>query len=121
MANEIRLSVELSVNKSGLQAAKSVQSLADQATAGYVSRKQTIPTSDTVITLTGVTAPRAIVIENLDATNYVKIGPTVAGAIAPIGRLSPGQSMGLFLEPSVVLRAQANTASVDIAFLIVET
>lgn len=121
MADEIRISAELSVSKSGLQATKSAQALIDQTTAGYVSRKQSIPTSDTVITLTGVTTPLAIVIENIDATNYVKIGPTVAGAIAPMARLMPGGVMVLPLEPSVVLRAQANTASVDIAFLIVET
>lgn len=121
MSDEIRISAELSASKNGLNSSKSVQSLLDQTTAGGVLREQSIPTSDTVITLTGVTTPKAICIENLDATNYVKIGPTSGGAIVPMARLSPGSSMVVELEPGVVLRAQANSAAVVIAVLIVET
>lgn len=121
MADEIRIAGELSVNNEGLQASKSVQAQLDQTAPGSVARKQTIPTSDTVITLTGVTTPKAVCIENLDDTNYVKIGPTSGGAIVPLARLSPGSVMVVELEPGVVLRGQANTASVDIALLIAET
>lgn len=121
MADEISLTSELTVLKDGLQATQSVRSLLDQTTAGYVSRGQSIPTSDTVITLSGVTTPKAVCIENLDETNYVKIGPTSGGAIVPIARLSPRSSMVVELEPGVVLRGQANGSAVNIAILIVET
>src|SRR6185369_12569200 len=53
-------------------------------------------------------------IKNLDPTNYVQIGPTVAGAIAPLSRLNPGKWLYVPLEPGLTLRGKAHTASCKI-------
>ena len=120
MAGEIRFNATLQVVNGPINAKLSNDFRADQTTAGAVQKVQTIPTSDTVVSLAGVTTPRAIQIENLDDTNYVKVGPTVAGAIAPLGRLYPGESMQVPLEPGAVVRAIANVASVAISYIVVE-
>ena len=121
MANEITISsgLSLAIGNWNLAANKSTQ--ATQTTPGGVQRRQSVPTSDTVLTVTGVTTPRAIHITNLDATNYIDIGPTVSSAIAPCARLKAGESLVMPLVPTVVLRGQANTSAVNIEMLILET
>ena len=121
MADEIQLASSLSVQNGNLNVTTSVSVRADQTTPGGVVRQQTIPTSDTIVTLTGVTTPRAILIENKDATNYVSVGPTATGAIVKLIRLLAGENCVFFIEPGVVIRAQANTASVIIQSTILET
>lgn len=121
MSSEITVSTKVSVANGKISGALTHQLTADQATKGIVQRQQSIPTSDTVITLTGVTAARWASIRNTDATNYIDIGPTVAGAIAPMFRLKAGEVWAGPLVPSVVLRGQANTAAVIIEVLLLET
>ncbi len=120
MANELRFAVGLSVANGNLQASQNTQKQADQATPGVIQRKQTISTGGSTLTLTGVTTPRAILIENLDATNYVDIGPDSSGLVGLI-RLEAGECCMFPIKPSVVIKAIANTGNVDIAFLIAET
>lgn len=121
MADEITISTSLAVNNGTLTVGQSDNTTADQTTKGAVQRTQTIPTSNTVITLTGVTSPRAILIKNRDTANYIDIGPTSGSSLVACVRLRAGESCLMPLTPSVVLRGQANTASVAIDYLIVET
>lgn len=121
MSSEITLTTKLALAVGSVSLSHGATVRADQTTAGNVFLRQAVPTSDTVIVLTGVTTPRMISIKNTDATNYIDIGPTVAGAIAPMIRLLPGEVCVMPLKPSVVLRGQAHTATVTIEYLIVET
>ena len=121
MAGEIRFNATLQVVNGQINSKLFKDIRADQTTAGAVSRTQTVPTSDTVISLVGVTAARAILIQNMDATNYIDIGPTVAGAIAPMMRLRAGEVGLCPLVPSVFLRGQANTGAVTVAYMLAET
>ncbi len=120
MASEITYNLTFKSSKSGLRSDHIITKSIDQTTAGVVQRLQTVPTSDTVVTLTGITTPKVIVIENTDATNYIDIGATVTGAIAPLARLQPGEWVSFPAYPSVVVRAQAHTASVVIKITIQE-
>lgn len=52
-----------------------------------------------------------ILLKNLDTTNYIDWGPESAGAMVAIGRLLPGEEAVFRAKPSVILRAQANTAA----------
>lgn len=54
---------------------------------------------------------------NLDATNYVKLGPKSGGAMVEMARLYPMMPQQLFIAPSVVLRWVADTAACKVAFL----
>lgn len=121
MANEITFNATLQVINGAINSKLSKNLRADQTTAGAWTGVQSVPTSDTVIVLSGVTAARAVFIENTDDTNYIDLGPTVAGAIAPLIRLKAGEVAMLPLKPSIVLRGQANTGSVVIKYMLVET
>ena len=57
---------------------------------------------------------------NLDETNYVEFGPTSGGVLIPFGRLYPGQAAIIPLSPSIVPRAQANTAAVGLDFTVLD-
>lgn len=121
MANEISMTASLSVAAGSSSITQSTSKQATQTTPGAVQRRQTVTTSDTAVTLTGVTTPRVIQITNMDATNYIDIGPESGGAIIALIRLKAGETCVFPIKPSVVIRAQANTASVTIEMLIAET
>ena len=121
MANEITLTSSLGVTSGTLNVSQSSSKQIDQTNKAALVKKVSCTTSDTALSFTGLTAVKAIQIENTDATNYVTIGPDVAGAIAPFARLYPGQNMAVPLTPSITVRAQANTATVIIALMAVDT
>jgi hypothetical protein len=91
-----------------------------QTVQGGHSDVYTIPASDTVIDTTGMTNEGMARFVNLDATNYVEFGPTVAGAIAPFMKLKPGEENLVRLTPGLVLRGRANTAPVKCHITILE-
>lgn len=121
MAGEITASGGLQVANGAIKGGGTLTIRADQTTAGFIQNRQSIPTADTVITFTGITAPRWFRVTNLDTVNFIKIGPTVAGAIAPLFRLKPGEFLEGPLEPGAVLRGLADTAAVIIEKTLVET
>ena len=72
----------------------------------------TIGTSEEDIAFGDVT-PRVVIIENLDATNYVQYGPKSGGAMIVDKRISPGSFAFFELDSGVTLRMKANTAPVN--------
>jgi len=70
--------------------------------------------ADEVIDVTDVTTPKECYFKNLDATNYVDIGPNNGGAILGLIRLAAGEHCVFPLLPGTVMRAQANTAAVNL-------
>lgn len=70
--------------------------------------------ADEVIDVTDVTTPKECYLKNLDATNYVDIGPTTAGAMLGMVRLLAGEQCVFPILPGTVIRAQANTAAVNL-------
>lgn len=91
-----------------------------QTTAGAVQGCISIPTSDTVITLTGIATSGWAFFCNTDATNYIELGPTSGGAIVPFARLYPGEKCVIRLTPAIVLRAIAHTGAVRLQYTIFE-
>lgn len=121
MANEIRFNATLEVRNGALNVSQRKDVRADQTTAGAWTGTQNIGTTEEVLSLAGVTTPRALFIENLGPTNYVDFGPEVAGAMEEIGRLKSGEVAMIPLFPGVVIRMKANTGAVDVAYMLVET
>ncbi len=121
MSQEITATFTLSVTNGGITGKQQLSIKPDQATKGVLCRSQSIPTSDTVITLTGITAPRWVSIINKDATNFIDIGPTSGGAIVPMIRLKPGEGCPFPIKPTTVLRGQADTGAVVIEVQLIET
>jgi hypothetical protein len=121
MANEITIASSLTAKNGSLTVTQEANTRADQTNKGGVQKIQNIGTSEEVVSLTGVTAARAILIKNLDATNFVDIGPESGGAMVGFARLKAGENCMLPLKPSVVVRAKADTAAVDIEYTVIET
>jgi len=57
---------------------------------------------------------------NLDDTNFVTYGPNSAGSMVPFGRIEAGEPAAFRLEPGITIRAQADTAAVELDVLILE-
>ena len=95
--------------------------LLTQTTAIMFKRVVTCTTSDTVLTLSGITTPGLVMLYNLDSTNYVEWGPTSGGAIVKVGKLTPQGAPAVFNAfGSVTLRTQANTASCNVLVVVYE-
>lgn len=121
MADEIRFSCELSVTNGSLTASQSVSDQADQTTPGTIQLVQNIGTTAEDVLFTGLTAPRWMILQNLDATNYVDIGMSDGGTLKALIQLKAGESCKFPLKPSTTVRAQANTAAIDLAIMAAET
>jgi hypothetical protein len=65
-----------------------------------------------------VTSPGMASFLNVSAENFVQIGFLVSGSFHQAIKLYPGDASMLWLEPSKVWYAQANTAAVDLAYSI---
>lgn len=76
---------------------------------GYVN----VGTSEEDIAFVDVT-PRVVIIENLDATNFVEFGPKSGGSMIAFGRIEPGSYAKFSLKSGVTLRMKADTAAVNV-------
>jgi len=88
--------------------------LCDTVTVGFGAEQViTIPTnSKFTAALQGIFCA-----VNLDATNYVKLGPESAGAMVEIVRLYPRYPIQIPITPSVVLRWRADTAACAVRYV----
>jgi len=88
--------------------------LADTVTVGFGAEQViTIPTSSKfTAALQGIFCA-----VNLDATNYVKLGPESAGAMVEVVRLYPRYMVQMPVTPSVVLRWRADTAACSVRYV----
>lgn len=118
MANELTLSASLkfvkgvknaSFGKSGIQL--------DVAGKNYALKTQTIGTSEEAIALGDVATPGYILVYNSDSTNFVSIrSGTGAANLVKI----PAGGVALFDCEASAPYAIADTAAVDIEYLLVE-
>lgn len=116
MANEITKSVSIRVsNGAFVESFAPATDRIDQSAIGMEAGVQTIGTSEEVVTVTSDVATLGVAaFQNLDATNYVEIGPESGGAMVGFIRLEAGESATMRLKPGITIRAQANTAAVKL-------
>jgi hypothetical protein len=116
MANELKVTV--GVNYANGQASDLIQAKqfsVSQANQELFSRIVNCSTSDTALSISGITTLGVAVIQNLDATNYVDVGPDNSGAILPMARLLPGDPPAIIpLKPGITIRTQAHTAACNV-------
>lgn len=91
-----------------------------QTTAGQDSGIQVVGTSEESVAATDVSTLGWAFFQNLDATNYIEIGPDSGGTMVGFIRLEPGEACALRLKPGITVKAQANTAAVKLKYLILE-
>lgn len=111
MSQEIQIGANLRVVNGAFQDIRTIQLSIDQSAIGVADAVQTIShTSPTALNLVGIAANGWAVLQNVDATNYIKFGPFVSATFYPFGKLAPGESAILRIAPGVVPYAEADTA-----------
>jgi len=123
VANEIQLSISFGYTNPAL-----LSQPVGRGASGYLAdsllgvgpagpQGLTVQTTATVVPLGSVTEPYYAWFCNLDDTNYVQLQNGAAGAV--FARLQPGDCALVPLDPGCVPYAVANTAAVQLEYLIV--
>lgn len=120
MANEIKLTIRMSITNGDYKndinpGQKQIDQSAQGASSGIVN----VGTSEENLVFTDITTEGYLYLQNLDDTNYVTYGPDATGMVA-FGRLNPGEVAVMRVEPSITIVAQANTAAVNVMYLMLE-
>jgi len=119
MANELTLAINATLSNGSLKAVFQPGSVqVDQAAVGAHMPVLSIGTSEETISLGDVSTAGYVCLRNLDATNYVELGPDSTGMVAML-KLKAGE-VACFRLTSCTLKAQANTAAVKLQVMIFE-
>ena len=123
MSNEITVGANLRLKDGIIDERRNVSGLkVDQTTLDKAGDMQTIGTAThEAITVGDVTTPRWVYLRNSDATNFVQIGLDVGATFYPLADLLAQEPCAFPLTPGVTLYAKADTASVKIDKLILDT
>lgn len=126
MADEIDVSVRLTLNENGaVSALKSFNEIrrgqlkVTQTTARKVANVQSITTTHAALAMGGVTTAGYGFFQNLDATNYIEIGIDVGATFHPTVRLRAGE-VAVFRLTTNAPYAKANTATCKLNYEILE-
>ena len=117
MSDEIQVNLSVRVEKSNkLWAFTPGQFTEDLTTARRGGNDQIVGLTPEVLSVGDVVAPRLCLLRNLDATNYVTVGPqsSTTSTMEPTMRIPAGASCLLWLDPTVILMAMANVAVVNL-------
>lgn len=120
MANEITANIKLSVANGNLSDDMTVNGKIDQTTARSFNPVIDVGTSEEVISTGDIGTLGLVAFYNLDATNYVEIGPESGGSMVSFIKLKAGERALLRLTPGITIRAQANTATVKLQMLLLD-
>ena len=121
MADEITLSMAIGVINGEFSAkVPPVRITRDQTTAGFSAGIQTIGTSaETVVFQTDIATTGYLFLRNLDATNFIEIGPDSAGIVNFIKMLAGDVAMFRF-HSSATMKAKADTSACSLEFFLLE-
>lgn len=94
----------------------------DIGQAGKISRQavQIIGTSEEAIVTTDITTLGQFVFQNLDASNFVEIGPDSGGTIVPLIQLLPGEACTYRAKPGTTMKAKADTSAINLLVIAYE-
>ncbi len=93
----------------------------DQNAIGSISQVVVVGTSaDEVINTGDLTTEGFVFMRNLDLANFVNYGPESGGSMVTFGKIQAGEVAGYRIDPTVVLRAQADNAAVQLEVIILE-
>lgn len=90
-----------------------------QTNSGKFERVVSIATSETSVTLTGITTPGVAIIYNLDATNYCEVGTTTADYGIKL-RPSSLPAMIPLNAGKTTLYLKANNAATKVQIIVLE-
>lgn len=118
MANEITFRFTLDVTNGSLNDRFQVQrQQIDQSEARKSDRVLAIGTSEETISFTDITTEGVLVIQNMDATNYITVGPDATGQVDFL-KVKPEEAWPMRIAPGTTIKATADTASCDVRFIL---
>jgi len=119
MANEGYFSLNLKATKSGANVGQTVSGRFNMAGADMTQATQTIGTTAETLNLGDITgAPQQLMIQNLDATNYIEIGGDSGLTVFKL-KIAAGKA-SVFTPTSGTIYAKANTAAVNVMIVAIE-
>lgn len=119
MANEISSTINFKAAKSGAKVALNSSFNLTMTGGDMVQSTQSIGTSAETINLGDITgAPGAIIIKNLDSTNFIEIGGDSGLTVFKM-KLLAGQ-FAAFQPSSATIYAKADTAAVSVQIIATE-
>lgn len=119
MANEIYMTASLNATKGGAKITHSITKRLTMAGDDMIQTTQLIGTTSELVVFGEITgAPQAVLITNLDTTNYVELGGDIG--ITVFNLKLPAGCSALFQPGSGTLYAKANTASCRLQILAAE-
>ena len=92
-----------------------------QTTSGLFDSVRSIATTETSVSLTGITTPKVAIIWNLDATNFCELGTTTADY--PIKLFPTGTGLPNIITlnaKKTTLYLKANTAATKVRIIVLE-
>jgi len=120
MADEYKLTIKSKLNNGGYKVDWSNGQLSvTQSAEGAASGVQAVGTSAENIAGGDVTTPGYLHLKNLDSTNYVEFGKDNTGFVA-VGKLEAGEEAVFRVADSSTIQLKANTASCNVAYLLLE-
>jgi hypothetical protein len=122
MANEITTSISLVLRNGFLRSDfKPAKILTTQTTGAIFDVSPTIATTETTVTITGLTTPKICILQNLNATNYCELG--FATTTTPIKLFPTGTGLPNIITlntGTTVLYMKANTAAVKVRVMVLD-
>lgn len=115
MANELALSVSLAYNKGFASLARTISGSITVSGTAYTYHVQNIGTAEETLVLGDVTPTGYALFRNLDATNFVELGKATTVYVL---KLKAGEWAVLRLDSWSTIYAKANTAAVDLEYLL---
>jgi len=120
MADEIKLSVQLSLTKGSLKDNFNPGQISlDQTNQGLLSTVVSVGTSEEDLSVGDISTLGILVLQNL-GTNFVEYGPKSGGSMVAYGKIEPGEVAVLRLKPGITHRWVADTAAVKVLVKLLE-
>ena len=120
MADEIKATVSINVENGTYKTTFNPGELSiDQTTQGAASGILSIGTTEETVSFTDVSSEGVAVFQNLDATNFINVGPDSTG-IQNFLKIKAGEHCFLRLHPGITVKAKADTAACKMYFLVLE-
>jgi len=123
MANELSITLKLACTNGKFSNTLNPTGLTyNQSAQGASSGVWNIGTSEEDFATGDVLAANQgwIGLQNLDPTNYFEYGPKSGGAMVAFGKVKAGEVALFRLDPSIVMRAKANVAAVNVQYLLLQ-
>jgi len=122
MANEITTTMSIVLRNGFLRSDfKPAKILTTQATGASFDVVASIATSETTVTITGLTTPKICVLQNLNATNYCEYGFTTGDTKLKLFSTGTGIPNVLTLNAGTTqIFLKANTAAVKVRVIVLD-